>query len=254
MKKPLLPTTAAALFFSATSAIADTGNTGPELMIRGGYGGAGSESPIQVKPGAPLASPPGALLKGESPYGGGLTGQISLGYRFHPLFSAGLQATRRGDEPGATPKQMSDGTSANRNSWGAGFYLRAYPLAVAPGIKRYVDPWVSVGVGYTLDQQKYDQEVATNNGGKVTASTTLDHHGVAIPVGIGLDYRVLPILSVGPSFEYALVQSAGACMSTTAPGYLGTSYCTNGEPGASILEGKSYGVWSAALNIKVTPL
>ena len=38
-----------------------------------------------------------------------------------------------------------------------------------------------------------------------------------IPLAIGIEYRILPFLAVGPSFQYEIVTGVGACMILVNP-------------------------------------
>jgi hypothetical protein len=220
-------------------------------MLRPGFGGAPSDSPVRFEPdsGANVAGDPGALMKGATPWGPGLVGDATLGYRFLPFLSAGL----RGGIRTASGSNVSDGsTGLSRVGWSAGFYVRAYPLAGLASVSKYVDPWVGTGVMYMRDTQSFQRAVATSGGGSVNADISLDHHAVAIPLAIGVDYRVTKFLSLGPSFEYTLANAVAACAKTSAAGFAGTSYCSNEAPGDSFVKAKPYGVWSAGLEAKLT--
>ncbi len=229
----------------------DTHLRGLELTLRPALGSAPSTSPVRFAPssGVRFAGDPGALLTGASPYGAGFVGQVFLGYRFHPLVSGGL----RGGLRTSSASSLSDGsTGLERSAWDAGFYVRGYPLALMESVRKYVDPWISVGVGYTRDVQSFRRAVPTSTGGTVNADWMLDHHSVVIPIAIGLDYRVLPMLSVGPSFEYALASAVAGCAKQSAPGFTSSSLCTNEEPGKSALKAEGYGVWSAGIDLRLT--
>jgi hypothetical protein len=56
--------------------------------------------------------------------------------------------------------------------------------------------------------------------GTIPMPIGLTHHGVGIPLGLGIDYRVLPFLAVGPSFQYEIVVPVAGCM-TTSPNQAG---------------------------------
>jgi hypothetical protein len=121
-----------------------------------------------------------------------------------------------------------------------------------------LDPYLQLGVGYMQDTQTFTRPVtALTPGGPVQldADWEITHHGVVIPLAVGVGYRVLPILSVGPSFRYDIVLAAGGCLKGTAS--LGSvsdtdKYCTDEEDNRRVTEAKGYGVWSAGLDIKLT--
>jgi hypothetical protein len=224
---------------------------GLEIMLRPAFGGAPGDSPVRFEPSPTVrvAGDPGALLQGASPYGAGFIGQGFLGYRFHPIISGGLQAGLRTTSASA----LSDGsTNLSRSSWDAGFYLRGYPLALSESIRQYVDPWISVGVEYMRDTQSFQRPVPTSTGTTVNADWTLDHHAVAVPIGVGIDYRLHPMFSIGPSFEYAIAAGVGGCAKQAAAGFSSNSYCSNEDPGKQVLKANTYGVWSVGLDLKVT--
>jgi opacity protein-like surface antigen len=225
--------------------------TGLELMVRPAVGSGGARSPVRLRPGrgATLGLDTGALLDGASPYGVGFVGQAFLGYRFHPLFSLGLRAGMRT----STADELADGSDdLARSAWDAGLYARGYPLALHDGVRRHLDPWLSVGIAYMRDRQELERPVATSGGGSVQADWTLDHHAIAVPLALGVDYRVHSMLSIGPSFEYTLATGKAACVDVGATGYTSIDYCTDSEPGKTFLEARSYGVWSVGLDVKLT--
>ncbi len=227
------------------------GLKGFELMLRPSFGGAPSDSPVKFAPqnGVQFQGDPGALLKGASPWGSGFVGQASVGYRFIPLMSAGLRAGFRR----VSGSDLDDGsTNLSRTGWEGGFYLRLYPAAAAPSVSKYVDPWVSVGVGYQNDAQSFKRRIATSNGGNVQGDVSLDHHAISVPIAIGVDYRVTKFLSLGPSFELGVNSPIAGCMSTSAPGFAGTTYCSNAEPGKNFVKAETYLAWNAGLDAKVT--
>lgn len=222
---------------------------GLELTLRPSFGGAPADSPVhyQASPTATLQGDIGSIANGTaSPYGSGFVGQVMLGYRFHPIVSAGLRAGMRN----ASASSLSDGTTdLTRKAWDAGFYVRAYPLALTPSVRKHLDPWVGVGAGYLSDTQSYVRSISN-----VPADMKLEHHAVAVPLGIGVDYRVHPMISIGPSFEYTLANSVAGCLKATpkVAGGIETSYCSNEGVGKQFIKADSYGVWTAGLDLRAT--
>jgi opacity protein-like surface antigen len=236
---------------SADDADASDGLTGLELMVRPAVGSGGATSPVRVDagPDVSLSVDPGLLLAGAAPYGVGFVGQAFLGYRFHPVISLGL----RGGLRRSAAEEPADGSAdLQRSSWDAGFYLRGYALALHDRLRRHLDPWVSAGIGYMRDMQRFERPVATSGGGSVAADWTLDHHAIAVPLALGVDYRVLSMLSLGPSFEYMLAFGKAACVEVGASGYESREYCTTSSPGEQFLEARGYGVWSIGLDVRLT--
>lgn len=225
------------------------GLKGFELMLRPSFGGASADSPVRFQPSAGVVGDPGALLQGAEPWGPGFVGQASVGYRFLRHVSAGL----RGGIRTASSSSISDGsTNLSRFGWDAGFYVRAYPLAGVASIAKYIDPWVGTGVGYMHDSQSLQRNLAVG-GQTVQAKETLEHHAIAVPFAIGVDYRVTRFLSLGPSFEYTLASAVAGCAKTEAAGYQPSSYCSNGDNAADkAIKANSYGVWTVGLDAKVT--
>jgi hypothetical protein len=194
----------------------------------------------------------GQIFREEAdPYGGGFVGELSVGYRFLPLASAGLYGQLRS----SSAEEPNDGTEdLSRSAWGAGFYGRFY----LPMLHELIDPYAQIGIGYVQDTQSFSRPtVALTPAGPVTlnADWEITHHGVVIPLGVGVGFRPLPMLSVGPSFRYDLVLPAGGCFQGTAS--LGaisdtSKYCTDEDDSQRITEAKSYGVWSLGLDLKLT--
>jgi hypothetical protein len=250
----LVPATALAAEPGAEAPKAEdssAGLKGFELMLRPSFGGAPSDSPVKFAPqnGVQFQGDPGALMKGASPWGSGFVGQASVGYRFIPLLSAGL----RGGFRSASGSNLDDGsTKLSRTGWDGGVYLRFYPAALAPSVSTYIDPWVSAGVSYQHDQQSFQKGVATSGGGSVQADISLEHHAVSIPIAVGVDYRVTKFLSLGPSFELAVNNPIAGCVSTSAAGFAGSTYCSNTEPGKNFVKAETYVAWNAGLDAKVT--
>jgi hypothetical protein len=232
----------------------EKGRRGFELMLRPGYGSAGSKSPVRYRR-APIydlfAAPDpdmGKIFRQESePYGGGFVGEVSAGYRFLPLASAGLYGQMRSSSADGPDDSTED---LSRSAWGAGFYGRFY-LAM---LHESLDPYVQIGIGYAQDTQQFKRTVMSTVG-PLSADWEIKHHGVVLPLGIGIGYRVIPMLSIGPSFRYDVVLAAGGCLKASAS--LGgisdsNSFCTDKEDDQRITEAEGYGVWSVGLDLKLT--
>ncbi len=224
---------------------------GLELMVRAAYGSAPADSPARYSPsGYTLKNDLGGLATGtEQPYGGGFIGGAYIGYRFMSFMSIGLRGGYRSSSAGT----VSDGsTNLKREAWDAGLYLRGYPLAVVPAVSKFLDPWLSLGVIYNRDVQTFDRGVALSNGSQITGNWKLDHHAVAVPIGIGVDYRLLPMLSVGPSFEYFVEVPVSGCVAVSAAGTSGFKFCSSDPPGDQFMKANGYGVWSLGVNVRAT--
>lgn len=227
------------------------GLKGFELMLRPSFGGAPSDSPVKFAPqnNVQFQGDPGALMKGASPWGYGFVGQASVGYRFIPFVSAGL----RGGFRSASGSNLDDGsTKLSRSGWDAGLYARFYPAVFAPSVSQHLDPWFSVGIGYQQDNQSFQRGLGAPGGATVQADVSLQHHAVSVPLAIGVDYRVTKFLSLGPSFELAINNRIAGCVTTSATGFAGSTYCSNTEPGKNFIKAETYAAWNAGLDAKVT--
>ncbi|MFO0676873.1 MAG: hypothetical protein U0169_10080 [Polyangiaceae bacterium] len=224
--------------------------TGLEILLMPGVGSGGAESPLVVAPSRLVrADELGSVLAGTaSPWSAGFAGNAFLGGRFSRWASVGLRGGLR-TASGSAPSDGSENLS--RTAWNAGLYARFY---FEPWVARVVpklDPWVAIGVAYTRDLQSYRRPVATNLGPRVT-DWSLDHHGVAVPIGVGVDYRVLPRVAVGPSFEYAPVFGVAGCMSLGGGELTAQTICSLGSNVSGAIEARNYGSWTAALDVRLT--
>lgn len=218
---------------------------GLEIGLRPTLGSAGAASPITVAGG----DAPAVFRASSAPYGLAAGAGLTLGFRFHPLFSAGL----RGDVATIGADAPNDGTSGlARATQSAGLYTRVYPLALNEELRRRVDPWIGAGVTYVHDGQTFHRPERTNRG-NVDASWQIDSHAIGIPIGIGLDYRVTEWLSAGPSFEYVVMNPIAGCVKASAPGVPEQRVCTDDASGKDGLVASSAGAWNAGLMLRVTP-
>jgi len=218
---------------------------GLEVNGRLGYGSAGGDSPVRYEP-APGVSvsgaPTGPIWDGKaSPYGGGLFGEGGLGLRTGKFVSVGLGVGYRSSSAESPDPAIRDLT---RSAWFAGPYVRVY-LPFVP----IVDPYVGLGVQYVADTQRYKTMV-----GNVDAKYTLEHHGIGVPITLGVDYTIAKMFSIGPSFQYSLIFPAGACakIGSDAPGYATNSFCASEAENKRVTAGKGYGVWSLGLSLRFT--
>ncbi len=219
---------------------------GFEVFIRPAYGAAGGASPVEYtpNPGVVVSSPPDDIWKGAaSPYGGGLLFQGGLGVRLGPV-SVGLDGGIRNASATSPNPNIQD---LSRSSWNAGPYVHVY----IPGIP-LIDPWVGLGVQYVADTQTYKIPTPVGNQ-TVVADWRLAHHGVAVPLTLGVDYKILGgLLAVGPSFQYSMVFPAGGCAKVSAQGFAGNNFCASEEENKKITTAKGYGVWSLGLTVRLT--
>jgi hypothetical protein len=230
------------------------GLKGFELMLRPSFGGAASDSPVKLAPSADVAFQ--TLMKGGSRWGTGFVGQASVGYRFVPFLSAGLRAGFRS----ASRSSVDDSsTNLSRTGENGGLYVRFYPAVFAPSVSKYIDPWVSAGIGYEHDNQSFRKDAPTglSTSGMIPVTQlrvdmSIDHHAISVPLAIGVDYRVTTFLSLGPSFELAINNPIAGCITMSAPGFASETYCSNTQPGKGFVKAETYAVWNAGVDAKVT--
>ena len=222
--------------------------TSLELMVRPTLGGAGGSSLVHTAPG--LAGNPSKVFDGSaSPYGASFGVGAELGFRFHPLVAAGL----RGDLAKVSATAPTDGTTdLSRSRQSAGLYARAYPLALNESIRKHFDPWLATGIVYMHDTQDFHLPV-TSSGTTFDSTLKLEHHGVGVPLAIGLDYRLTRAISVGPSFEYTFLVPIAGCLTVSAAGQ-SSENCSGGSgAGSKAIVADATGAWTAGLDIRFTP-
>ncbi|MGZ3475490.1 MAG: hypothetical protein ACXVCJ_13435 [Polyangiales bacterium] len=229
---------AAVLLVGGTAAAASL-----EVSARAGYGSAGSDTPTYYEPTglATLSGGPDAVYSGKtSPYGGGVNLAGGLGVRLG-IISFGVDGGTRSSSTSSPDPSITD---MSRSAFFVGPYVHAY----IPGVPIF-DPWVGVGVQYVMDTQTYK---APTQG--IKADWTLEHHGVALPLTVGVDYSLpTKILSFGPFFTFAPTFNAGGCAKVSAAGFNGNNFCTNESNDAlKITKSKGYSSWIVGLNVRFT--
>lgn len=218
---------------------------GVEIALRPSIGGAGADSPVTSSSAG--ADAPAVFRSGSAPFGlaAGIGAQV--GWRFHPIVSAGFRL----DLSRVSADAPSDGTKdIGRETMGAGLYTRIYPLALNENIRRHIDPWIGVGAGYAHDVVSFTRPERTNRG-NVDAKWQADRHAIAVPIGIGIDYRATEWLSVGPSFEYVIMNPVAGCAKVSASGIPETKICS--DDSSNGLVASNSGAWNAGLMLRVTP-
>lgn len=241
---PLLLVAAASPAFAAesdppkTEPPSDAHLRGVEIALRPSVGGAGGDAPVTIAdPDAPMA-----LRPGSSAYKWAAGVGMQIGWRFHPFVSAGVRV----DMGRVSAENPSDGTrDLGRETMGAGLYTRIYPLAMNESVRRHFDPWLGIGAGYARDVASF-----TMPDGKTQVAVEAQRHAIAIPIGIGFDYRVTEWMSVGPSFEYALMNPVAGCVKASV-GPNSEQVCTDDANGK--LVASSVGAWNAGIMLRVTP-
>jgi hypothetical protein len=211
---------------------------GVEIALRPMVGGVGGDAPVTIADG----DAPRALQPGSSAFKWAAGVGMQVGWRFHPLVSAGL----RFDLGRVSAEQPPDGTKdLARETMGGGLYTRIYPLALNESARRHFDPWLGVGAGYARDVVSF-----STTEGKTKIDVQAQRHAIAVPIGIGFDYRATDWLSVGPSFEYAVMNPIAGCVKASA-GATSQRVCTDEANGN--LVASSAGAWNAGIMLRVTP-
>jgi hypothetical protein len=188
--------------------------------VRGGIFYPDAQSPVlapNLYPGTSPGGndPTGNILRGtENPYSYDPFGLSFLaGYRFLPELSAGawfsyasfqvLDNTDTGD--------YQDGTSQlQRSFWQLGAYARYYFVKLHPRLQ----PWVELGLGYSNDTSSYVRggAVQGSSGQSVVQDYYVTHRGLAVPLTVGLDWRLAPVFSLGPAIGYERVFGLSGCV------------------------------------------
>jgi hypothetical protein len=250
------------------SSFLTTGLRGIELELRGMVQHGGADSPVQAPTlwagqggtadmRGSILDPSGAAGIGHqySPYGiDPLAFGATLGYRFHPNFSAGvffsfasymaLNNADNGDAPDLTSRLA-------RQQWNLGVYGRYYLVQ----LHRRFQPWVEIGVGYNGDIAVYSRPIGERTGagsgaGPETGDYTLRQDGIVVPVTLGLDIRPSPVFSLGPMLGYWRVFPVHGCVEVVLDQYSpvpATNTCA-----APPVENHGYGTIFGGIFAKVT--
>jgi hypothetical protein len=195
-----------------------------ELIAHAGYANAGSH-PVATYSGS--ITPFATLENGQiAPYGGHFAGEIAGGWRLTKTWSLGGVLGLRFSSIDHSVDLLTD-RDLSRSAWTLGGYVRWSPELETP----WLLPWLSLGLGLALDSQFF-----TFGSEGSTGPTVARNIGLAIPVQVGLGFRVARALSTGPFASYSPViglagSSAGA--------------------GAGDIDAKTYGVWGLGLEARV---
>jgi opacity protein-like surface antigen len=221
-----------------TSPPSDAHLRGVEIALRPTMGGVGGDSPVTIAD----SDAPMALRAGSSAFKWAAGVGAQIGWRFHPFVSAGF----RFDLSRVSAETPNDGTKdLARETMGAGLYTRIYPFAMNESVRRHVDPWLGVGVGYARDVVSFSMPDKSRS-----VDIEAQRHAIAVPIGVGIDYRATEWLSVGPSFEYVLMNPIAGCVKASA-GAASEQVCTDNANGK--LVASSIGAWNAGIMLRVTP-
>jgi hypothetical protein len=176
------------------------GERGIEAQVGFGVAGVANSHPrflSMVGPGAPGPSATSLL-------GPGFNFRAALGYRFAPMLSAGLSFSIAPLGAYELPNASTSTYQYGASTFSVGAYARLYYLALVSSIPRTarveflswgdlrrLDPWVSLGVEY--QSISYTQ----TNRAMPAIGAAFSRGAIAVPVGIGFEYRLIPMLAVG---------------------------------------------------------
>lgn len=222
---------------------------------------AGGDSPVQAPSLYPSGSgnPTGTLLNPSScpsgqactPYGVDPFGlDFSAGWRFLPQLSLGAffsyasYNVQNGADTGDAPDFTSQLT---RSHYVGGVYARYYVTTLSPRLQ----PWVELGLGYSYDAASYQRPMGqASNGQPETGFYNVSARGLAVPVTVGLDWRLAPFFAVGPTFGYEPIIPLGGCVEVDVDQYSfvpGQNTCSSPPVSANY-----YGVFFGGIFAKVT--
>jgi hypothetical protein len=235
---------------------------GLEVQLRGFIAFGGSDSPVQAHSlykdtsyNGPIGTVlnPASCPAGQSctPYGfDAFAPGVAVGWRIRSRVSVGaffsyasynaLNGADAGDAPDFT-SQLS------RSQWVLGAYGRYYFTWVSQRLQ----PWVELGVGYSSDDATYQRPAGqATNGQPETGFYTIGEKGLAVPMTVGLDWRLAPIFSVGPLFGFEPVFPLQGCVDVEFDQFSNNPSQTTCSK--SLVQASVYSVFYAGLQVKVT--
>jgi hypothetical protein len=176
-------------------------------------------------------------------FGGGPIARVFGGYRvFSGLLSVGLAG-------GGRLTSASAGNTVDydrRLGLSIGPYMRLYPAST-----RVFEPWLSIGAEYAVERLTYRVP------GSALGDFHFTHHGIALPIGVGVDYRASSIIAFGPAFQLTHVRPLAACVDgIPGSGSLDPNTGTaRGDSGCTTrwdLRALPYTTWSVSLGVRVS--
>lgn len=214
---------------------------GTEFLFRTGYGVTTQPAIVRLEP-APGSDLRSLFSANDPPSSGGLATSVGLGYRFVEALSIGLGGSFTRLVASAA---LGDGVSV----------LGQLALSIAPYARYYVsfanvfEAWASLSIGYRRDIQTYER-LTTNNATGRTANGkwTQEHHGIAVPIAVGIDYHPFRWLFIGPSLQYLGVFAFKGCLKAQVESTT-REWCTNDSP--SVLKAYSFHVLSLGLSLRI---
>jgi hypothetical protein len=231
------------------------GLRGVEVQVRAGIMLPNSSSPVQA-PGLYPSIPgdaTGDILEGkESPYGPDVLGvSVAVGYRIWPWLSVGASFSYASFQPqdGTDSGDYRDTTSQlERQYWSLGAYGRYYFTRLHPRLQ----PWVELGVGYSDDNANYDRAAvqASGSGGAELEQYFVEEQGLVASLTAGLDWRLAPVFSVGPSVGYSRVFPLRGCVTVNVD--QASPFPPRNTCSSSTVSAEGYGVFFGGVYVKLT--
>jgi hypothetical protein len=163
---------------------------------------------------------PGGAPAGQSftPYSFDPLGfALSVGYRFLPSWSVGSffsYANYEANGQDASGDQPDGTGGLERVRWALGAYGKFYLTSLSSRLQ----PWAEVGIGYVNDSASYAHPLpfgVTNGGSPDNGNYLISYHGLTIPIGLGLDWRLAPVFAVGPFVTYEEAIPINGCVHIT---------------------------------------
>jgi len=178
-----------------------------------------------------------------------------IGYRFRHELSVGVffsfaeYLVNDGADTGDAP----DGTSQlTRQQWTVGAYGRYYFTQ----FHKRLQPWVSLGLGFNYDIAAYTRIVgpATSTIGAQpeTGNYILQQEGIVVPLAIGLDWRLAPQFSLGPTIGYSHVFPLKGCVEVDEDQYQNPNTGAQNTCASPPVENHAYDNFYAGIFAKVT--
>jgi hypothetical protein len=237
------------------------GEKGLELSLLPGFGGAFTHDEGVFLPAERLPRPESGAPFDS--FGASVGGDLAVGWRFAPFVSAGL---RGGYQSLTTANVFASSQAAympqdSIGSFHVGVYGRVYPMSFFNGSqhnprvffdsatdRRRFEPWLSLGVEFA----QYRRHRTYNDVTVMDSYSTWTTSYVGIPIGVGMEYRILQPLAVGLSFTVTPLVGGGTSEvlynRTITPGSDTTMQVERSyDPAAA-----SNVAFSAALNVRYT--
>lgn len=194
------------------------GERGIEVQFMPGIGGAFTHHDGVFLPSQELPRPE----DGEpiDSFGASAAFSLAAGYRITPYLSAGLTGSYQLlAQTDLYPRaELGLGPYDTIRSFQVGAYARVYPMSFFNGSatnprvffdtwtdRRRFEPWLSLGVSFAQFSRLRDYTDVSYVGSYTRWTTRY----LGIPIGVGVDYRIIPSLAVGLAFNVAPLVGGG---------------------------------------------